>query len=431
VLRSGDLLDQRYRLVGHIATGGMGEVWRATDVTLGRMVAVKVLHPALVADPVFDARFAAEARILAALTHPNVVNVYDYGHAAPDGGGATYLVMSYVDGMPLSRCIAEAGRLSVPETASVIIQAAKALHAAHRGGIIHCDVKPANLLVAIDGTVILVDFGAARPASARVVNVVLGTPLYVAPEQVTDRAVTAATDVYALGAVAYHCLTGGPPFTGMTPLQIAMRHVSDKPSRLPSDIPRALRRIIARAMSKDPVRRVPHRGRRRHCRPPGCGGLQPRLLRDGGVARTAGPVRVDPTGSAPDGDILVGCPVRCCPGQTARALTFGRVRRRCCASCGERLGPVVVVVPAGALVPSSQRNASVRGPFGAAVMPIVPSARGHRTHEFDPQRRMRALRVLTRLLIRPDTGCTIQHPAADGDPRPSGERPLVCVSRST
>jgi serine/threonine-protein kinase len=238
----------------------MGEVWRATDVTLRRMVAVKLLRPALLADPQSDARFQAEARIMAGLTHPNVINVYDYGHAPPAGGGAAYLVMSYVDGEALSERIAEAGRLSVAETASVLVQAAGALHAAHRGGIIHCDVKPANLLVATDGTVTLVDFGVARPAAvsaATVADVVLGTALYMAPEQVTGLPVTPATDVYALGAVAYHCLAGRPPFTGATPLQIALRHLSDEPLPLPPDVPPALRSLIARAMNKDPAQRYP------------------------------------------------------------------------------------------------------------------------------------------------------------------------------
>jgi eukaryotic-like serine/threonine-protein kinase len=260
VLRSGDVLDDRYRLDGPIAAGGMGEVWRATDVTLGRMVAVKLLRPALLADPQSDARFQAEARTMAALAHPNVIKVYDYGHAPPAGGGAAYLVMSYVDGEPLSRRIAEAGRLPVAETGSVLIQAAEALHAAHRGGIIHCDVKPANLLVAADGTVTLVDFGVARAgavSAATVARVVLGTALYMAPEQVTGRPVTPATDVYALGAVGYHCLAGRPPFTGETALQVALRHLSDEPLPLPRDVPRDLRRLIARAMNKDPARRYP------------------------------------------------------------------------------------------------------------------------------------------------------------------------------
>jgi serine/threonine-protein kinase len=258
------MLDDRYRLDGPIATGGMGEVWQATDVTLGRPVAVKLLHPALLADPQSEPRFAAEARTMAALTHPNIINIYDYGHAPPARGGGAYLVMSYVDGKPLSRRITEAGRLPPAETGSMLVQAAKALQAAHRSGIIHCDVKPANLLLAPDGTVTLVDFGVARQitASAAVSAVTVGdvpsgTALYMAPEQVTGHPVTPATDVYALGAVAYHCLAGRPPFTGKTPLQIALRHLSDQPPPLPPDVPPALRMLITRAMNKDPTQRYP------------------------------------------------------------------------------------------------------------------------------------------------------------------------------
>jgi serine/threonine-protein kinase len=260
MLRPGDVLGHRYRLDGPIATGGMGEVWQATDVTLRRRVAVKLLHHALLADPQSEPRFAAEARTMAALTHPNIINVYDYGHAPPARGGGAYLVMSYVDGKPLSQRIAEAGRLPLAETASVLIQAAKALHAAHQGGIVHCDVKPANLLLAPGGSVTLVDFGVARHAvvnAATVGDVALGTALYMAPEQVTGQPVTPATDVYALGAVAYHCLAGRPPYTGNTPLQIALQHLSDQPFPLPPDVPPALRRLITRAMNKDPTRRYP------------------------------------------------------------------------------------------------------------------------------------------------------------------------------
>jgi len=257
VLCPGDVLDNRYRLTAPIATGGMGEVWRATDVSLGRMVAVKLLRPELLADPEFEPRFQAEARMMAALTHPHIVNVYDYGHAPRASGGSPYLVMSYVPGVPLSQRIAQAGRLSVTETGSVLIQAAAALHAAHRGGIVHCDVKPANLLVASDGGVTLVDFGVALSATVTTANTVIGTALYMAPEQVTGRRVSPATDIYALGAVAYHCLSGQPPFTGDTPSEVALRHLSDEPAPLPPDVPAAMRMLVARALRKDPAQRYP------------------------------------------------------------------------------------------------------------------------------------------------------------------------------
>ncbi|HEV7898513.1 MAG TPA: serine/threonine-protein kinase [Planosporangium sp.] len=259
VLSTGDVLSDRYRLDEPVADGGMGQVWRATDVSLGRTVAVKVLRPALLTDPGFDARFRAEARTMAALTHPNVVNVYDYGRSAlATGGDVAFLVMAYVDGEPLSRRIADAGRLPTTEAMSVVAQAAEALHAAHLRGIVHRDVKPANLLIQPSGMVTLVDFGVARSAAVTQIttaNAILGTAMYMAPEQASGRQVSPATDIYALGAVAYHCLAGHPPFDGDGPLQIALRHVSEEPPPLPGDIPLAARTLVERAMAKDPADR--------------------------------------------------------------------------------------------------------------------------------------------------------------------------------
>ncbi|GAA1808996.1 hypothetical protein GCM10009835_30100 [Planosporangium flavigriseum] len=261
MLCAGDVLGGRYRLDEPIADGGMGEVWRATDVSLTRTVAVKVLRPALVKDPDFDTRFRSEARMMAALTHPNVVNVYDYGRSALNtGGNIAYLVMAYVDGDPLSRRIVDSGRLSVAETMSVVAQAADALHAAHMHGIIHRDVKPGNLLVQPDGAVKLVDFGVARsPAVTQITtaNAILGTAMYMAPEQASGHPVSPATDIYALGAVAFHCLAGHPPFNGETPLEIALQHVSDPPPPLPGDIPPRVQMLVARTLAKNPADRYP------------------------------------------------------------------------------------------------------------------------------------------------------------------------------
>ncbi|MBM7085478.1 protein kinase domain-containing protein [Micromonospora sp. WMMD734] len=259
VLSSEVVLSGRYRLDERVATGGMGDVWRATDLVLGRQVAVKVLLPALVSDPDFIARFRAEARIMAALRHPGIVQVFDCGEdRLADGSRADYLVMEFVEGEPLSRRIESAGHLDVAETMSVVAQAAQALHAAHAGGIVHRDVKPSNLLVQEDGTVVLVDFGVARSTNVTSItstNAVPGTALYMAPEQASGRPVSAATDIYALGAVAYCCLTGQPPFTGDNPLQVAVRHLDDEPPELPADIPAAVRALVARALEKDPADR--------------------------------------------------------------------------------------------------------------------------------------------------------------------------------
>ena len=252
MVTTGVVLNERYRLDEPIATGGMGRVWRATDLALHRTVAVKTLLPALVDDPDFGRRFQAEAKIMASVHHPGLVDVYDYGCAGED----LYLVMPYVDGEPLSRRLDE-GRLGVDETLSILSQAARALHAAHHHGIVHRDVKPGNLLVASDGRVRLVDFGIARAAAATATtaNRVVGTALYMAPEQALGRTVTSATDVYALGAVGYHCLTGAPPFPGDNPIQVALSHVQDDVPPLPEDIPEPVRTVVLTALAKDPADR--------------------------------------------------------------------------------------------------------------------------------------------------------------------------------
>jgi serine/threonine protein kinase len=259
VLTAGYLLGNRYRLDERIATGGMGDVWRGTDVVLGRVVAVKVLRTAMLTDPEFAARFYGEARMMAAFRHPGVVEVYDYAGADDAGGDeqVAYLVMAYVEGEPLSNRVKQ-GPISVTETMSIVAQAAGALHAAHENGTVHRDVKPGNLIVKPTGAVILVDFGVARSAAVTSVtglNAIVGTALYMAPEQVAKGNVTPATDIYALGAVAYHCIAGRPPFDGDNALQVALRHLEDEPDPLPDHVPPAVRDLIARAMAKQPADR--------------------------------------------------------------------------------------------------------------------------------------------------------------------------------
>ena len=255
------MLSNRYVLTERIATGGMGDVWRANDVLLKREVAVKVLLPSLVADLDFITRFRAEAQMMAALRHPGIVGVFDVGDATLEAGvRVDYLVMQYVYGQPLSSQIKAAGQLSAAETMSVVAQAAEALDAAHAAGIIHRDVKPSNLLVQPDGSVVLVDFGIARSINMTGItstNVVLGTALYMAPEQVDGRPVSPATDIYALGVVAYCCLAGKPPFTDPNPLEVANRHLRDEPPALPAGTPGQVATVIARALAKDPSDRYP------------------------------------------------------------------------------------------------------------------------------------------------------------------------------
>ncbi|MFG1952563.1 serine/threonine-protein kinase [Micromonospora sp. NPDC048830] len=259
MLTQGVLLGGRYLLTERVATGGMGAVWRCTDTLLDRVVAVKVLLPSLVADPEFTTRFHAEARMMAALRHPGIVAVHDFGQSAlDDGSQVSYLVMEYVDGEPLATWVRRAGRLDPASTMSVVAQAAAALQAAHTAGIVHRDVKPGNLMVQRDGTVVLVDFGIARSrgtAGMTAAHTLLGTAWYMSPEQATGQPVSGATDVYALGAVAYYCLAGRPPFDGDNPLQVAMRHAQDEPPPLPPGTPPAVVELIARAMAKGPADR--------------------------------------------------------------------------------------------------------------------------------------------------------------------------------
>lgn len=259
MLSAGHLLDNRYRLDERIATGGMGDVWRGTDVVLGRTVAVKVLRTAMLDDPEFAARFYGEARMMAAFRHPGVVEVYDYAEAGDSGGPekVAYLVMAFVEGEPLSNRVKQ-GPIPVAETLSIVAQAADALHAAHEAGIVHRDIKPGNLIVKPSGAVILIDFGVARSnamTSMTGLNAIVGTALYMAPEQVAKGNLTASTDVYALGAVAYHCIAGRPPFDGDNALQVALRHLEDEPDPLPDHVPYEVRELIARAMAKQPADR--------------------------------------------------------------------------------------------------------------------------------------------------------------------------------
>ncbi|MFI7430076.1 protein kinase [Micromonospora sp. NPDC049836] len=257
----GDLVGARYRLTERIAAGGMGEVWRAVDQTLKRDVAVKVLHGRAVTEASAGERFRREARAMAALRHPGVAEVYDYGETGlPGEPGTAYLVMAYVRGQPLSARIAEAGRLGTAETMSIVAQTARALQAAHEVGVVHRDVKPGNLVIEPDGHVVLVDFGIALSADAAeltAANQVMGTALYMAPEQLGKTGVSPAVDIYALGAVAYHCLAGHPPFPGDNPIAVALRRLDEEPPPLPDDVPPAVGDLVATAMAREPERRFP------------------------------------------------------------------------------------------------------------------------------------------------------------------------------
>ncbi|TFV57560.1 serine/threonine protein kinase [Geodermatophilus sp. DF01-2] len=260
-LSTGTTLAGRYEITAPIATGGMGEVWRARDRVLDRVVAAKVLRSEFTGDPSFVARFRNEARHTAALSHPNIASVYDYGETEDERGAQlAFLVMELVEGKPLVTILHEEGRLPVDWTLHVLGQAADGLSAAHQAGVVHRDIKPGNLIVRPDGVVKLTDFGIARARDATPLTrtgMVVGTAQYLSPEQAQGFEVTAASDVYSLGVVGYECLTGVRPFDGESQVAVALAHINRPPPPLPADVPPAVRLLVERALAKDPADRFP------------------------------------------------------------------------------------------------------------------------------------------------------------------------------
>ncbi|WP_448614866.1 serine/threonine-protein kinase [Modestobacter sp. URMC 112] len=256
-------LGNRYELGGLLATGGMGQVWRAQDLLLGRPVAVKVLRSEYTGDPLFRARFRAEAQHAAALSHPNIAAVYDYGEeTALDGSGEclAYLVMELVEGESLSSLLDRTGALTPEATLDVLRQTASALGAAHAAGVVHRDVKPGNVLVCEDGTVKITDFGIAWSAGSvplTQTGQVIGTAAYLSPEAASGSHATPASDVYSLGMVGYECLAGHKAFDGDNSVAIAVRQLRDQPDPLPDDVPAGVRSLIDHCLVKDPAHRIP------------------------------------------------------------------------------------------------------------------------------------------------------------------------------
>jgi eukaryotic-like serine/threonine-protein kinase len=252
-------LDHRYLLVRRLAFGGMGEVWEGVDSVLDRPVAVKILRAELADDDAFRRRFRAEARTASRVPHPGIASVYDYGETAVEGRSLAYLVMELVPGEALSAILGREGALGTDRTLDVVAQAARALHAAHEHGVVHRDVKPANLLVTPDGRVKVTDFGIARPDDHEPLTAtgqVMGTAHYLAPELARGRAATPASDIYALGVVAYECLAGRRPFEGDDQIGVATAHLSEEPPPLPETLAPDVRALVAAAMEKDPQRRI-------------------------------------------------------------------------------------------------------------------------------------------------------------------------------
>ena len=250
----GTTLGDRYQLTERIAIGGMGEVWKARDEILGRLVAIKILKEEYTGDSAFLRRFRAEARNTALLNHPGIANVYDYG----EEGGSGYLVMELVPGQPLSAIIEREKVLSPDRTLSIIAQTARALAAAHAQGLVHRDVKPGNLLITPRGKVKVTDFGIARLADQvplTATGQVMGTAQYLAPEQATGQQASGSSDIYALGIIGYECVAGRRPFTGESQIAIALAQVNDPPPPLAESIPAPVRALLMSMLAKEPGER--------------------------------------------------------------------------------------------------------------------------------------------------------------------------------
>ena len=247
----GLLLAERYRLDGRIAAGGMGEVWRATDLVLERPVAVKLLRPGYNEHQDNLARFRAEARHAGSLSHPGITQVYDYREANPPY--PPYLVMELVDGPSLARLL-DGGPIDARRTMDLIAQAAAALQAAHAAGLVHRDIKPGNLLVSRSGLLKITDFGISHVAGSATLTVpgtLIGTPAYLAPERTAGAPAMPAADLYALGIVAFQCLTGKLPFSG-PPLAVALAHQERPLPPLPPSVPAEVAALVADLTAKDP-----------------------------------------------------------------------------------------------------------------------------------------------------------------------------------
>lgn len=270
----GQTLDDKYRIEERLGIGGMGTVYRARHVLIDRAVAVKVLNQRFVEDEAARARFQREARAAGRLQHINAVGVTDFGQTSE---GFVYIVMELLEGRTLRETLAREAPFETARAVAVMLQAAAAVEAAHEAGVIHRDLKPANIFITqradVPAVVKVLDFGIAKlaadtldedePKTLTQVGVMIGTPRYMSPEQCNGRELTPASDVYSLGVILYEMLTGAAPFSGSTPLAIALKHLGDQPRpprELVQTIPADLERIVLHALEKRPEDRPANAG---------------------------------------------------------------------------------------------------------------------------------------------------------------------------
>jgi serine/threonine-protein kinase len=254
--KAGDIFDGRYRILGRIGGGGMANVYLAEDNTLGRRVAIKMLHRRFVEDAKFVERFRREAKAAAGLNHPNIVGVYDWGQV----GAENYIVMEYVEGETLKELVRRRDRLSGGEAVAIALELLAAVGAAHNNGVIHRDIKSQNILIDRAGRVKVADFGIAQAGDPGMTEVgsILGTAQYLAPEQARGEAVDERSDLYSVGVVLYEMLTGRVPFKGDSAVTVALKHVNElppEPAGLVPGLPYSLNQIVLKALAKDPNRR--------------------------------------------------------------------------------------------------------------------------------------------------------------------------------
>jgi len=257
------LLGGRYELDGVVGRGGMAEVYRARDIRLDRIVAIKTLRADLARDQIFQARFRREAQSAASLNHPSIVAVYDTGEDMVTGVPVPYIVMEYVDGRTVRDLLQEGHRLLPERSLEIIDGVLRALDYSHQAGIVHRDIKPGNVMVTRNGDIKVMDFGIARAMSDAQATMtqtaqVIGTAQYLSPEQARGERVDARSDLYSAGCLLYELLTGRPPFTGDSPVAIAYQHVRENPvppSRVDPDVPAWADAIVLKAMAKSPADR--------------------------------------------------------------------------------------------------------------------------------------------------------------------------------